>query len=182
MGFNFAAIVIPADGLPEDWDAACAAVWTQASSTLCGGLGKIYTRFEIATRPWEQDVHNPYGVILGRSDPQLLLRLYDAGKFARQKSMEYHTRSMLLGIDFENGPKLGDTIFCMVSPENCSPLTLGHALWQMSLERGDILPDCGIYYAHLKSALASEEADRDVLAHPDRYALSMVALHWEGAK
>ena len=59
---------------------------------------------------------------------------------------------------------------------------MAHAVWHLSMHRGDLLPDCGIYYTHLGRAVASLEEQRQVLSRPSDYALCMIMLSPEVKK
>ena len=65
---------------------------------------------------------------------------------------------------------------------NVSPELMIHALWHISLQKGAPLPDCGIYYAALGRAVASQEEQRAILSNPAGYALCVVRLSPEVEK
>lgn len=44
------------------------------------------------------------------------------------------------------------------------------------MQKGTPVPDCGIYYAALHRASATEEERREVIDHADEYAACMVVL------
>ena len=48
--------------------------------------------------------------------------------------------------------------------------------------RGAPVPDCGIYYAALHRASATEEERREVIDHADKYAACKVVLSQEVGK
>lgn len=62
------------------------------------------------------------------------------------------------------------------------PELMIHALWHISLQKGAPLPDCGIYYAALGRAVASQEEQRAILSNPAGYALCVVRLSPEVEK
>lgn len=53
---------------------------------------------------------------------------------------------------------------------------LAHGVWHILMQKGTPVPDCGIYYAALHRASATEEEKCEVLDHVGKYAACMVVL------
>lgn len=82
----------------------------------------------------------------------------------------------------DNAQKAGDSLICPVVVDGSDPELMIHALWHISLQKGAPLPDCGIYYAALGRAVASQEEQRAILSNPAGYALCIVRLSPEVEK
>ena len=89
---------------------------------------------------------------------------------------------MIKKVDMDKAQKAGDSLICPVVVDGSDPELMIHALWHISLQKGAPLPDCGIYYAALGRAVASQEEQRAILANPARYALCVVRLSPEVEK
>ena len=60
--------------------------------------------------------------------------------------------------------------------DGSDPELLAHGVWHILMQKGTPVPDCGIYYAALHRASATEEEQREVIDHADEYAACMVVL------
>ena len=60
--------------------------------------------------------------------------------------------------------------------DGSAPELLAHGVWHILMQKGTPVPDCGIYYAALHRASATEEERREVIDHSDEYAACMVVL------
>lgn len=60
--------------------------------------------------------------------------------------------------------------------DGSDPELLAHGVWHILMQKGTPVPDCGIYYAALHRASATEEEKCEVLDHVGKYAVCMVTL------
>nr|WP_325195044.1 helix-turn-helix domain-containing protein [uncultured Oscillibacter sp.] len=104
MRVNQLVVVVPVPGPGMDDAAVRTEVWQQVSAFLLQYLGKRYIRFEPATLAWNQKVEQPFGVILGRSDPAMFLYLYN---YDAKRIFPVH---YAWGISFCNFTKGGSTM------------------------------------------------------------------------
>ena len=123
-----------------------------------------------------------FGVVLGCQEPELFLTLFLAGQQTQQEAVAFHAAAMIKKVDMDKAQKAGDSLICPVVVDGSDPELMIHALWHISLQKGAPLPDCGIYYAALGRAVASQEEQRAILANPAGYALCVVRLSPEVEK
>ena len=121
-------------------------------------------------------------VVLGCQEPELFLTLFLAGQQTQQEAAAFHAAAMIKKVDMDKAQKAGDSLICPVVVDGSDPELMIHALWHISLQKGAPLPDCGIYYAALGRAVASQEEQRAILANPAGYALCVVRLSPEVEK
>ena len=74
------------------------------------------------------------------------LDLFAAGAAPRRDKLEKLEKAME-----EDAP------FCTVVVDSSDPAQTTHALWQIALHEGALLPDCGVYYVKTGKALASQK-------------------------
>lgn len=117
-------IVVPVDKHTGNDEVLRLQAWGEVSELLRPGLGKLYRQFNPSGSAWERKYPRPFGVVLGRQEPELL----------------------------------------------------AHGVWHILMQKGTPVPDCGIYYAALHRASATEEERREVIDHADEYAACMVVL------
>lgn len=173
------AVIVPVGQLAGNEDALRTQVWGQVSQLLLPALGKLYRQFCPANDAWGYKLSRPFGVILGKQEPELFLTLFLAGQQAQSEAIEFHTAAMIEKTDLNKAHKVGDTLICPMVVDGSDPELMIHAVWYIALQKGAPLPDCGIYYAALGRATASMEEQRMVLANPAGYALCMVRLSQE---
>ena len=123
-----------------------------------------------------------FGVVLGCQEPELFLTLFLAGQQTQQEAAAFHAAAMIKKVDMDKAQKAGDSLICPVVVDGSDPELMIHALWHISLQKGAPLPDCGIYYAALGRAVASQEEQRAILSNPAGYALCVVRLSPEVEK
>lgn len=121
-------------------------------------------------------------MVLGCQEPELFLTLFLAGQQTQQEAVAFHAATMIKKVDMDKAQKAGDSLICPVVVDGSDPELMIHALWHISLQKGAPLPDCGIYYAALGRAVASQEEQRAILANPAGYALCVVRLSPEVEK
>ena len=176
MKFCNMAVVVPVNRLAGNDDGLRVQVWGKVSELLVPALGKLYRQFNPSDGAWGHKLVRPFGVVLGKQEPEQFLTLFLAAQQAQQEAMEYHLSAMINKTDLNHAKKIGNTLFCPVVVDGSDPEMMAHALWHISLHKGAALPDCGIYYTALGRAVASIEEQREILENPARYALCMVTL------
>ena len=181
MKFCNMAVVVPVDQLTGSKAALSAQVWGQVSNLLMP-LGKLYRQFHPANDAWGHKLTSPFGVVLGCQEPELFLTLFLTGQQTQQEAVAFHAAAMIKKVDMDKAQKAGDSLICPVVVDGSDPELMIHALWHISLQKGAPLPDCGIYYAALGRAVASQEEQRAILSNPAGYALCVVRLSPEVEK
>ena len=176
MKFCNMAVVVPVDQLAGNDEALRVQVWGKVSELLLPALGKLYRQFNPSNGAWGHKLVRPYGVVLGKQEPEQFLALLLAGQQAQQEAMEFHLSAMIAKTDLSDAQKIGDSLVCPVVVDGKDPELMAHAIWQISLHKGAPLPDGGIYYTALGRAVASMEEQRAILANPAGYALCTVTL------
>ena len=176
MKFCNMAVVVPVDRLAGNDEALRAQVWGTVSELLLPALGKLYRQFNPSNGAWGHKLVRPFGVILGKQEPEQFLALFLAGQQAQQDAIEFHLAAMIKKADMSNAQEIGDSLVCPMIVDGKDPELMAHAIWHISLQKGAPLPDCGIYYTALGRAVASTEEQRAVLANPAGYALCTVTL------
>ena len=137
---------------------------------------------EAAQEDPQSKLISPFGVVLGCQEPELFLTLLLTGQQTQQEAVAFHAAAMIKKADMDNAQKAGDSLICPVVVDGSDPELMIHALWHISLQKGAPLPDCGIYYAALGRAVASQEEQRAILENPAGYALCVVRLSPEVEK
>lgn len=173
------AIVFPIAGDTESDNALRQALWIKATELLIPQLGKAYARFEPALSAWKQKIDRPYSVILGRSDPALFLYFFAAAKANQEAAIRFHMESFLGGMEPIDQREEDGAIICSVSFKGTGEDVAPHMLWHIGMISGELLNDCGIYYALQRQAVASNALEKEIVEHVSRYALCMVTLMTE---
>lgn len=120
-------------------------------------------------------------MVLGRQEPELFLTLFLAGAAdAAGRPLHFTQPPDQKGVWTRRRRRAIRLSPVVVDGSN--PELMIHALWHISLQKGAPLPDCGIYYAALGRAVASQEEQRAILANPAGYALCVVRLSPEVEK
>ena len=172
------ALLHPTEGLSEDDKALCEQLWAKTTELLKPKLGKLYKRFEPAGKAWGNAINKPFGVVLGRSDPQAFLLFYVNAKQAQERAVKYHMGGVLgnldLGEEFADGNLRG---FTATPKEGGEKDMSAHLFWHVGMMTGELFPDAGIYYVPARQAVISEALDRQILSSIGNYALSVVRLY-----
>ena len=182
MKYCNVAVVLPITELSGNEQELQNNVWAKTSDLLLPALGKLYRQFNPASNAWGHPIRNPLGVVLGKQEPELFLALFLAAQKSQMDATAFHAEAMIEKTDLSKVQAVGDSLLCPVVVDGSDPELMVHTLWHLSMHRGDLLPDCGIYYAHLGRAVASLEEQRQVLSRPSDYALCMVMLSPEVKK
>ena len=169
-------IVVPVDKLKGNDEALRLQVWGAVSALLQPDLGKLYRQFSPSDGVWEHRLSRPFGVILGKREPEVFRKLIKAGEEAQHEAVAFHLEAMLRKADLGSAQKIGDTQVYSAVVDGSDPELLAHGVWHILMQKGAPVPDCGIYYAALHRASATEEERREVIDHADEYAACMVVL------
>lgn len=169
-------IVVPVDGFAGKEEALRVQVWETVAELLRPELGKLYRQFNPSGSAWERKYPRPFGVVLGRQEPEVFRELLKAGEEAQHEAVAFHLEAMLRKADLGSAQKIGDTQVYSAVVDGSDPELLAHGVWHILMQRGVPVPDCGIYYAALHRASASEEEKREVMDHAGKYAVCMVTL------
>lgn len=169
------AIVFPTEGNLSD-DALRQMLWGKAAELVKPLLGKTCVRFEPAFDAWAQKIDRPYGVILGRSDPALFLYFYATAKKKQEAAVHFHMNAFLGGMEPIEKHEDNDRIIYSVQLTGAGEEFSAHMMWHVAMMSGELVNDCGIYYAVPRQAVASNALEKEILKHSDRYALCMVTL------
>lgn len=169
-------IVVPVDKFKGNDEALRLQAWEKVSTLLRRDLGKLYRQFSPSGSVWEHKYPRPFGVVLGRQEPEVFRKLLKAGEEAQHEAVAYHVEAMLRKTDLNSTQKIGDMLLCSTVVDGSDPELLAHTVWNILIQEGAPVPDCGIYYAALHRASATEEERREVIDHADKYAACMVAL------
>lgn len=178
MNVSHLAVIVPVDGLPQNTEEASQKVWGTVTHLLLPQLGECYTKFYPATKAWGYRVPESFGVVFGKKSPDRFLRLYFEACRAQTSAIRFHARELLKTVDPSLLEKAieEDAPFCTVEIDGSDPVRTAHAVWQIALYEGALLPDCGVYYANLGKSQASQEEQDAILANAAGYALCMVTL------
>ena len=175
---NYLAVMVSTKGMPQNTEKVREEVWGAVTNLLLPDLGKLYVKFYPCECAWGHRISEPFSVILGRESPERFLALYLRACQAQLNAIHFHTEELVKTVD----PRLLEkalrehTPVCSIPVDGSNPAQTAHALWQIALHDGLLLPDCGVYYAGLGKALASPDEQREVLKDPAEYALCMVTL------
>ena len=172
------ALLHPTEGLSDDDRALCEQLWAKTTELLKPKLGKLYKRFEPASKAWGNAINKPFGVVLGRSDPQAFLLFYVNAKQAQEKAVKYHMGGVLGSLNFGEEFTEGDLHGVAATPKEGGEEDLSaHLFWHVGMMSGELFPDAGIYYVPARQAVISEALDRQILSSIGNYALSVVRLY-----
>ena len=175
-------IVVPVDKLKGNDEALRLQVWGAVSVLLQPDLGKLYRQFSPSDGVWEHRLSRPFGIILGKREPEVFRKLIKAGEEAQHEAAAYHMEAMLRKTDLNSTQKIGDMLFCSTVVDGSDPELLAHTVWNILIQEGAPIPDCGIYYASLGRASASEQERSEIIQNLDQYALCMVSFGQEAIK
>ena len=173
-------IVVSISGLTGTDESLRLQAWGTVTNLLRPELGKLYRQFNPSNGVWEHKISRPFGVVLGKQEPEVFRQLLVAGEEAQREAVAFHTAGMLRKADLGGAQKIGDMLLCSTVVDGSDPELLAHGVWHILMQKGTPVPDCGIYYAALHRASATEEERREVIDHADEYAACMVVLSQGG--
>lgn len=181
MNVNHLAVIVPVDEMLQGEEHTMEEVWGTVTHLLLPCLGKCYEKFYPSKSAWGRRISAPFSVVLGKDSPNQFVDLYRAACRAQTSAIHFHAEELLKTIDpclLEKAMK-AHAPFCTVVVDGSDPIQAGHAVWQIALHDGALLPDCGVYYVGLDKARASPEEQKAILANIAGYALSMVTLEFK---
>ena len=172
------AFLHPTEGLDGDDKAVCEQLWAKTTELLKPNLGKLYKRFEPASKAWGEEINKPFGVVLGRSDPRSFLVLYANAREKQEAAVKFHMGGFLdnfdIGEQFDEGKLHGFTM----NPKEGKALDISaHLSWHLGMMAGQLMPDAGIYYVPARQAVISEVLNNQILSSIGSYALSVVRFY-----
>ncbi len=176
MNFNYLAVVVPRKWLPQNTEQARTQAWAAVTQLLLPDLGKFYSRFYPASRPWVQDISVLYSAVLGREDPVTFLNVFYRAKQKRDDAVAFHSAGMLSNINLDQTKRVGNTVICHVTADESNPALRAHSTWHLAMMEGIFVPDCGLYYLEQKCSVIAPGLEKAVSAHPGDYALCAVTL------
>ena len=167
--------------LPEsgaDNESVCKELWQKTAELLLPSLGKAFMRFEPAVRAWGEAIRQPYGVILGKSDPEVFLENYFTARKIQNLAVKYHLDQTLKALDVDESANFATLIG---KPLQAKPgmedALSAHLFWQCGMMNGEIFPDAGLYYAPARQSVIGEKLHRQILADVRHYAIAMVRFY-----
>lgn len=175
MKFNYLAVIVPRNWLPQNTEQTRTQAWAAVTQLLLTNLGKYYSRFYPVNQPWGQSVSAPYSVVLGWEDPVAFLNVFYYAKKKRNEAIDFHSVGMLSNISFEQTQRIGDALICHVNVTSNEAMK-AHSTWHLAMMEGTLMPDCGLYYLEQRCSVINLELEKAVTAHPGDYALCAVTL------
>lgn len=178
MNVSHLAVIVPVDEMLQDAEHTREEVWGTVTHLLLPYLGKCYEKFYPSKSAWGRRVSEPFSVVLGKDSPNQFVDLYRVACRAQTSAIHFHAEELIKTIDpclLEKAME-AHAPFCTVVVDGSDPIQAGHAVWQIALHDGALLPDCGVYYANLGKSQASQEEQDAILANAAGYALCMVTL------
>lgn len=103
-------IIVPVDGVTGE-EAMRVQVWETVAELLRPELGKLYRQFNPSGSVWEHKYPRPFGVVLGRQEPEVFRELLKAGEEAQHEAAAYHLEAMIRKADLGSTQKIGNMQF-----------------------------------------------------------------------
>ena len=173
---NQIAVVVPVPEESAENKSSSVQVWGRASELVKPALGRFCGKFYPADEAWGYKIRDPFGVVFGKKVPEEFLAIYLAALQAQQSAVRFHLENLITAESLDCAGKIGDTLICAVHVDAEDTERATHALWYACMQSGVLFPDCGVYYADHKRAIATQEIVRNILANPAGYALSVVSV------
>lgn len=139
-------IVVSISGLAGTDESLRLQAWGTVTNLLRPELGKLYRQFNPSNGVWEHKISRPFGVVLGKQEPEVFRQLLAAGEEAQREAVAFHTAGMLRKADLGGAQKIGDMLLCSTVVDGSDPELLAHTVWNILIQEGAPIPDCGIYY------------------------------------
>lgn len=176
------AVVCPVSGLPQNAEETRQAVWTNVTALLQPKLGTRFSSFYPASFAWGMPLNAPFGVLLGRDDPDRFIHFLLTASEVQNKAICFHTEGMLEGIDPKTVCTVGNATICPVYLDGADTALAAHSLWNLGLAAGELLPDCGVYYLEQGHAIADKEMRKTIASRLADYAVCVVTLEVKEAE
>ncbi len=170
------AVVTPVEQPQSDHQTMCNTVWQKTTALLLTRLGEYYSRFEPAPRAFKKKISHPFSVITGKHDPAEFLYFYNMAKTRQQDAIKHHMKGLLDGIEPMGNETVNGISVYSVEVNAHHEETGAHMLWHLAIMTGELMPDCGIYFAEELQAYADDQTDKKVLSNIANYAICIVAL------
>ncbi len=176
------AVVCPVSGLPQGTKELRQAVWSDVAALLQPGLGTRFSSFCPASFAWGMPLHAPFGVLLGRDDPERFIHILLTASEVQSKAIRFHTEGMLEGIDPKTVCTVGNATICPVYLDGTDTALAAHSIWSLGIAAGELLPDCGVYYLEQGHAIADKEMRKAIASRLADYAVCVVTLEVKEAE
>lgn len=124
-------IVVPVDKHTGNDEVLRLQAWGEVSELLRPGLGKLYRQFNPSGSAWERKYPRPFGVVLGRQEPEVFRELLKAGEEAQHEAVAFHLEAMLRKADLGSAQKIGDTQVYSAVVDGSDPELLAHGVWHI---------------------------------------------------
>lgn len=170
------AVVCPVSGLPQNSEETRQTVWTNVTTLLQPGLGTQFSSFYPASFAWGMPLHAPFGVLLGRDDPERFIDILLTASKVQNKAIRFHTEGMLEGIDPKTVCTVGEDTICPIYLDGTDKALTAHSIWSLGIAAGELLPDCGVYYLEQGHAIADKEMRKAIASRLADYAVCVVTL------
>lgn len=121
-------IIVPVDGITGE-EAMRVQVWETVAELLRPELGKLYRQFNPSGSVWEHKYPRPFGVVLGRQEPEVFRELLKAGEEAQHEAAAYHLEAMIRKADLGSTQKIGNMQFYSTVVDGSDPELLAHGAW-----------------------------------------------------
>lgn len=176
------AVVCPVSGLPQNTKEVQQAVWMNVTALLQPKLGTQFSSFYPASLAWGMPMHAPFGVLLGRDDPERFIDILLTASKVQNKAIRFHTEGMLEGIDPKTVCTVGNATICPVYLDGTDTALAAHSIWSLGIAAGELLPDCGVYYLEQGHAIADKEMRKAIASRLADYAVCVVTLEVKEAE
>lgn len=170
------AVVCPVSGLPQNAEETRQTVWTNITTLLQPGLGTRFSSFYPASFAWGMPLHAPFGVLLGRDDPERFIQILLTASEVQSKAIHFHMEGLLEGIDPKTVCTVGEDTICPIYLDGTDKALTAHSIWSLGIAAGKLLPDCGVYYLEQGHAIADKEMRKAIASRLADYAVCVVTL------
>lgn len=99
-------IVVSISGLTGTDESLRLQAWGTVTNLLRPELGKLYRQFNPSNGVWEHKISRPFGVVLGKQEPEVFRQLLVAGEEAQREAVAFHTAGMLRKADLGGAQKM----------------------------------------------------------------------------
>ena len=133
-------IVVSISGLTGTDESLRLQAWGTVTNLLRPELGKLYRQFNPSNGVWENKISRPFGVVLGKQEPEVFRQLLVAGEEAQREAVAFHTAGMLRKADLGGAQKIGDMLLCSTVVDGSDPELLAHTVWNILIQEGAPIP------------------------------------------
>lgn len=129
-------IVVSISGLAGTDESLRLQAWGTVTNLLRPELGKLYRQFNPSNGVWEHKISRPFGVVLGKQEPEVFRQLLAAGEEAQREAVAFHTAGMLRKANLGGAQKIGDMLLCSTVVDGSDPELLAHTVWNILIQEG----------------------------------------------